>query len=121
MAKTIKPEEISLEISDILRVYEKEVQQDIEQAAQEAAQYGVDILHETSPKKTGEYASGWTYKREGERYTIYNSKRPGLTHLLENGHATVSGGRVPAKKHIKKAERATNEKFLTSVEEILKK
>lgn len=43
------------------------------------------------------YANGWQYKMVGNRWAseviIYAGKQPGMTHLLEHGHALRSGGR----------------------------
>ena len=68
-----------------------------------------DKLKQTSPKDTGKYAEGWTtgkytWTALGAEITVYNAKKPGLAHLLENGHAKRNGGRVPAKVHIKPVE-----------------
>lgn len=59
-------------------------------------------------KVTGKYAQGWTYEvtsnRTGDILKIYNSKVPGLAHLLEHGHPVVRKGQVigqaPAYVHI---------------------
>ena len=57
---------------------------------------------------TGKYASGWTSKVEESRLgataILYNSKVPGLPHLLEFGHAMRGGGRVSGRVHIKPVE-----------------
>ena len=68
-----------------------------------------DKLKQTSPKDTGKYAEGWTtgnytWTALGAEITVYNAKKPGLAHLLENGHAKRNGGRVTAKVHIKPVE-----------------
>lgn len=67
-------------------------------------------LRSSSPRLTGRYRSGWTSSMEdrGSYYTVrvYNSKSPGLTHLLEHGH----GGPHPAPAH-PHIERAANEAF----------
>ncbi len=56
-------------------------------------------------KKSGKhYVNGWKSQVERKRLTvtavIYNSTKPQLTHLLENGHAKVNGGRVEGRPHI---------------------
>lgn len=62
--------------------------------------------------KTGDYRRGWSIRTKRERYginvLIYNKLKPGLTHLLEKGHATKNGtGRTlrptPAHSHIAQA------------------
>lgn len=62
-------------------------------------------LRENSPKKTGEYAKGWTYTAKETApgsFTgvVYQKSKPGLTHLLEKGHAKRNGGRVAGIPHI---------------------
>lgn len=55
-------------------------------------------LRENSPIKTGGYAAGWRTRIEGSfpysiTGTVYQAKKPGLTHLLEKGHAKWLFGR----------------------------
>ena len=68
----------------------------------------VDTLKVSSPKRTGRYARAWKQKttfedRANIRVTVYNGKYQ-LTHLLEDGHAKVNGGRVSGIPHIGPAE-----------------
>jgi hypothetical protein len=67
------------------------------------------IAQSGSPVKTGGYKKGWAVKKTSEKsgelkVTVYNRRKPGLTHLLEKGHAKRGGGRVSAKIHIAPAE-----------------
>ena len=73
----------------------------------------VQRLRNTSPKKTGSYARGWTVKRERARgglsdFIVHNSKHYQLTHLLENGHVIRNKkgtyGRTHGIKHIAPVE-----------------
>ena len=105
MAEVIKVDNLVGEIVLAVRTYTEEVGAAIEEAVKEAAQALAADLRETSPKKTGEYAKGWTARKEGPgRYVVYNKKKHQLTHLLEHGHAKSSGGRVEGRPHIKPAE-----------------
>lgn len=65
-----------------------------------------------TPAMTGGYASGWSFQTEEGvgfiKVKIGNAKKPGLTHLLEHGHAKFihgvpTGGRVRAYPHIEPA------------------
>lgn len=60
----------------------------------------VSKIRGKAPVKTREYAAGWSSKTEkvrSGRYTrtVYQKKKPGLSHLLQNGH----GGPQPAPAH----------------------
>ena len=105
MADVIKVDDLAGEIVLAVRTYTEEVGAAIEEAVKETAQAMAADLRETSPKNTGEYAKGWTARKEGPgRYVVYNKKKPQLTHLLEHGHAKRGGGRVEGRPHIKPAE-----------------
>ena len=104
MADVIKVDDLAGEIVLAVRTYTEEVGAAIEEAVKETAQALAADLRETSPKDTGEYAKGWTARKEGQgRYVVYNKKKPQLTHLLEHGHAKRGGGRVEGRPHIKPA------------------
>ena len=70
-------------------------------------------LKATSPRgnEAKHYADGWTVRAEGDAYTktftVYNKTKPGLAHLLNDGHAAENQygtyGFVPGDKHIDKA------------------
>lgn len=80
-------------------------------------------LNSTSPKRSGKYAKGWTYKviNKGE-VIVYNKSSYRLTHLLEKGHATMLGrgkgrytygykARTKAQPHIAPAEQRMKERI----------
>jgi len=105
MANVIKIDDLAGEIVLAVRTYTEEVGAAIDQAARDTAKAMAKDLRETSPKDTGEYAKGWTYRKEAPgSYRVYNKKKPQLTHLLEHGHAQRGGGRVEGRPHIKPAE-----------------
>lgn len=91
-------------IENVLEDYSKEVQEIVVAESREVAKDTVKQLKETSPKRTGKYASGWTYKQDGQGYIIYNAKKPQLTHLLEFPHRLRNGNMSLAKPHILPAE-----------------
>lgn len=47
-----------------------------------------------SPANTGEYKKGWTVRTKRLKFgfdgVIYNKDKPGLTHLLNNGHQVAN-------------------------------
>lgn len=103
---------IEAQIRADLNEYAADVQEAVEVAQQKAARWTAKLLRNTSPRRTGDYAGGWTTKHERSGMvstsTVYNRTRPHLTHLLENGHVSRNKfgtyGRVPAHPHIADAE-----------------
>lgn len=119
MAK-VKIDRLADEITRILQEYTTEVEQGLEKAKQKVAKDGAKKLRETSPKKTGRYAKGWTATKQGTSYVIHNKDRYQLAHLLEFGHAKVGGGRVSGKPHIKPVEEEVINQFEKAVEKVIK-
>lgn len=81
-------------------------------------------IRAASPRRAGRYAKGWriseTVSPNGDvAETVYNSAAPNLTHLLENGHAKVNGGRVEGKAHIAPAERQAEANLMEGLEKEL--
>lgn len=88
-----------------LQDYSQEVTEDVKKSVDAAGKECVRILKETSPKDTGDYAQGWRKRKAYEsksdlRVEVHNATDYQLTHLLEDGHAKVTGGRVDGKPHI---------------------
>jgi len=118
----IKVDELAGEIVLAIQAYTEDVSEAIDQAARDTAKAMAQDLRETSPKDTGEYAKGWTYRKEAPgSYRVYNKKKPQLTHLLEHGHAKRGGGRVEGRPHIKPAEERHLPGFERKVEQILER
>ena len=112
MAKVIGADKLAAEIENILKEYGDDINDNIGLATAEVTKAAVKALKQEArnkfKRKTGDYAKGWTSKVEKERLKttgiIYNSKVPGLPHLLEHGHAVRVGGRnygyADGKEHI---------------------
>lgn len=118
--------ELTITIKKALEDYSEEVGEGVRKAAEKTAREAVQKLKATSPKETGGYAAGWTSKKvriagKGDvvDITVYNRDKPGLTHLLEKGHATVNGGRAPAHVHIKPVEEEAVRRFEERVQEVI--
>ena len=111
-------------VTEILEDYSDQVQATLNEVTKDVAKEAVKKLKSISPKGTGDYAKGWKAKTTGSRLgiqnVIYNANKPGLTHLLENGHAKRGGGRTPAHEHIKPVEEWANEEVVRKVKEDLK-
>ncbi|KAB2441377.1 HK97 gp10 family phage protein [Bacillus luti] len=91
------------EIARELQRYAKVVEENLEDEIEGIGDIAVDKLKQNSPKKTGAYRKGWRKTKEGKGVVLHNTKGQ-LTHLLENGHAQVGGGRVPGEVHIRPVE-----------------
>ena len=98
----------TVQIMEALTEYNAKVNIAVKEILPTIAKDASKQLKSVSPRKTGEYTSGWRQKTTVKTFeveaVVYNSKAPGLTHLLEQGHAKRGGGRVPAYEHIKPVE-----------------
>ena len=118
----IKVDELAGEIVLAIQAYTEDVSEAIDQAARDTAKAMAKDLRETSPKDTGEYAKGWTHRKEAPgSYRVHNKTKPQLTHLLEHGHAKAGGGRVEGIPHIKPAEDRYVPEFEKKVQQILER
>ena len=111
----------SVQMKEILEECSEDVQEASRKGMKKASSDTAKKLRSSSPRKTGEYAGGWTSKRlDADTYVTYNSKMPGLTHLLENGHVIRNKkgdfGRVSGRKHIAPAAEEGAELFMQLVE-----
>ena len=108
--------DLTSQVNKVLQEYADEVDKVVLEAEAEVAKAAIKKLKQTSPraKRNGghkHYADDWKEdNRSVKRYAhhiIYN-KQYQLTHLLENGHNVVRGGKVvghaKAQKHIKPVE-----------------
>lgn len=117
--------ELSSEIERALSDYGRGTADEVKKEVKTIASQTVQRLKSTSPKKSGKYASGWTetvaYEdKESIRVNIHNKKKPSLTHLLENGHAKLNGGRVEGIPHIGPAEEAARRELDGRIKVVLK-
>lgn len=109
------------EVTTALTEYCQGVQDCLDAAAKEAAELTQRQLKANSPtgKHKRKYKTGWRIKKSEVgnlvSYTVYNGTKPGLTHLLENGHVGRnqygSFGRVRAIPHIGPAAEAGIQRF----------
>ena len=113
-----------------LEKFSTDVNNIVNQSAENAARSAASELRKTSPTRSGRrrgYARGWTWKRAGETplgtktFVVHNRSKPGLTHLLEKGHAIAyrlkgkpkveTGERTRAFPHIEPASVNAAEQF----------
>ena len=107
-------------IMEAINDYTDTCAEDMLRIAQEVAKEGAKMLKATSPKgagsRKGHYAAGWTVQAVSTdaynfSFVVHNRKKPGLTHLLENGHQLRNGGRARAFPHIAKVEQWCIEEY----------
>ena len=114
---------ISLEVEELLDDYCKEIEEEVDKAARGTASATAKYLKKHSPRGEGKkhYADGWRSKRLGKRqYVVHNAAKPGLTHLLNNGHAKAGGtGYVEGDGHINEADEWAVDEFMKRVEKAL--
>ena len=117
MAKT---KSVAIQMEQILDEFDDKVNRVLNEAAVETADESADKLRNTSPRKSGEYAEGWTVKKEGDGNVIVHNTHYQLTHLLENGHVIRNKkgtyGRTSGIKHIKPVETWANKEFQNKIE-----
>lgn len=124
MSMGISIDDLADAIRDELQSYSEEVIEDVKDSVKKVAKECVSDIKENVPEDTGDYKKGWKTKVAFEnpddiRVTVYNSKKPQLTHLLEHGHAKVNGGRVEGKEHIRPAEQKAQKELLKQIQEAI--
>jgi HK97 gp10 family phage protein len=120
MASEVKVSVAGLDaaFSEIVDAFKKDIEADSKKAVSKAGREMAQELQSTSPKQTGEYASGWKARIESDGYggtvaTVYNARKPSLTHLLEFGHGGPQP--APAHEHIAPAEAKGRNKLLEAL------
>lgn len=115
---------IQEQLQAILSEYGEELLDEVEGAVTLVGKDTGKYLREESDRlhhMSGNYAKGWTVTKvdrtwKGIEVTVYNKNKPGLAHLLNNGHALRNGGRVSGDGHIDDAETYGQEKLYEEVE-----
>lgn len=92
-------------IMEALQEFETAATEAVKESVVSAADACLASVKANSPKDSGDYQEGWRVKKvyEGEhdmRVRVYNKDHYQRTHLLEDGHANVDGGRTEGKPHI---------------------
>lgn len=120
---SIKPDDLSDEVSAILNAYADDVSDVVKLGVDEIAKQTVAEIQANAraafPDGSGEYAKTWTSKanrtgaKRGKYGRILYAKGSGgsIAHLLEHGHARVDGGYVQGRPHIAPAEKHAEEQF----------
>ena len=130
MALKVSTDDFAYEVKKLLGEYQQGLYTQLEPVMRKTANEARKELRRTSPKgDSGKYRRGWEYsikvssRMGGGQITLYNGPRPGLTHLLENGHAVRNGtGRNTGKQftdanpHIAAANEYAQKQFLENLQ-----
>ena len=111
-------------VQKVLRDYAQDVEKDVNDLTRAIGKKGAQAVKQASAGAFGggAYSKSWTSTIETSRFgstAIIHSKKPGLPHLLENGHAKRNGGRVSGRSHIAPVEEKLVEEFQKAVEQAL--
>lgn len=128
MSRKVEIDQLADAVMKELKAYSQEVTDALKEEVKEAGKIAVTEAKELSPVDTGDYKKGWrsktVYERDDDiRVTVYNKTDYQLTHLLEYGHAIVTGGRnygrVKAYPYIKRVEENAEKRLEGKVKERL--
>ena len=113
---SIRVEGLAAAVMDALEEYQEEITEGLKESVRESGEVCLKEVRANSPEQTGEYAKSWKLKTAFEsnvdiRLQIHNKKHYQLTHLLEDGHANVDGGRTEGRPHIGPAAEMAAEKL----------
>ena len=105
---TVSVEEIGMALEAFCTEYVEDLEDQAREDIDAAAKVCEGKLHDTSPRKTGGYAGGWTTTDDSEgsfgyAVVVHNKKKPGLAHLLSKGHALRNGGFKAGDGHVEAA------------------
>ena len=116
-------QKIELEVNAILTEYTRDVEKEVQKAANGVATATVNKLRKHSPtgKSRKHYKNGWKKKKSDKLgVVVYNEAKPGLTHLLNDGHiirnANGEYGRKAGDKHIDTQAEWAEAEFVKRVE-----
>ena len=135
MGKTIPVDQLASTIMEGLEEYADLITEDMKEDVKKAAETVQKEIKAEAPVHSGEYPNRkrkpGTYKKSWKKkttketsheleVTVYSSQ-PGLTHLLEKGHAKRNGGRTRAFPHIAPAQDKGEEQLLRDIERDIRK
>lgn len=127
MNKKVTVDKLSKEVAEYMSNFVDVTEEACEKGVLETADDVVKALRRADPPGSGEYGSwdsynrGWTIRKDvkkrrvGILAVVWNKDHYRLTHLLENGHAKVNGGRTRAFKHIAPVEERAEKELIANI------
>lgn len=126
----LRIDSLEITLSKTLSDYADNVSAAVAAEVEKAGKIALKEVKARSPvrkKNGGTYKKGWRLKKgkavisdNVASVTVYNATRGYLTHLLENGHQSVSGGWVDARPHIEEAQNVAAKALEDGVQQALK-
>lgn len=118
-------DDLAAAIAQELEQYGQDVTDGLKKEVKQVAKECKQEIQQNSPVLTGGYKKGWkdqvAYEgRNDIRMAVRNKTDYQLTHLLEHGHAKVSGGRVDGQPHIGPADQHAEKKLMQKVKVVVK-
>ena len=109
-------EKLDKAIMGVLDEYSDDVKSNISIVVKRLAKSGASAVNSSAKKvvRGKKYVRSWTSDVQETRFGTFGviySKKAGLAHLLEHGHALRNGGRTAAREHIKPVEEDLVKKF----------
>ena len=126
--KNVKVDELAAAIVEELQQYSDEVTAKVKDTIDKVSEDCNEEIkkHITFKERTGKYVKNFAIKKGAyeDKYNKRNTwyvKNPNyrLTHLLENGHAKVNGGRTQAYPHIKYGEEIAKRELPEKIKEAI--
>ena len=77
--------DLQLQLNDILNTFDRDFKKAMNDTAKKVAKDCAADLKANSPGD-GDYSGGWKASKDGTAWVVHNASKPGLTHLLNNGH-----------------------------------
>ena len=133
MSYKVKSNEVGSAVGDLLYQYSADIQYDVIKETDEAADKLLKLIKNQAPvdwrkvKRRGKYKRSWKVKTTQNTFAVYektvyaSGKEYRLTHLLEFGHKTRSGGRTKPQSHIKPAADRITSEYVKEIKEIVRR